>query len=292
MATVDAKDSGIYCIEHIPSGRTYIGSAVNFAGRWRMHRSTLRRGKHHSPYMQKVWDKYGEEEFVFRIIEKCSRERLIEREQHHLDTCKPVFNHCRVAGSSAGREASQEARAKMSAAHKGKPGRQWTEETRQKQREVQTGKKRSPEVRARLRERFRDQPPPTVSEDGRRRIAEAARGNRHCVGRVLSEETKAKISAALTGRKGKPISDDHKARISQANRGRKHSPEAIAKMRAAASGRVPPPLAEEARKKISAARMGNSHWKGRKHTSEAKARMRAAWEARRARSRGLEWQQL
>lgn len=292
MATVDANGSGIYCIEHISSGRTYIGSATNFAGRWRMHRSALRRGKHHSPYMQKVWSKYGEGEFVFRIIEECSRECLIEREQHYIDTLNPEFNHCRVAGSSAGRKASPEARLKMSAARKGKPGRPWTEETRQKQREVQTGKKRSPEVRARLRERCRDQPPPTVSEDGRRRTTEAARGNRHCVGRVVSDETKAKIAAALTGRKGSPASDERKARISQANRGRKHSPEAIEKMKAAAVGRVPPPMTEDVRKKISAARMGNCHWNGRKHTPEAIERMKTAWEARRAKIRGLEWQQL
>jgi hypothetical protein len=58
--------------------------------------------------------------------------------------------------------------------------------------------------------------------------------------RPKSEATKAKMSAAKMGNtyaRGRKLSDEHKAKIAKARTGKKHSPETIAKMSAAKKGK-------------------------------------------------------
>lgn len=78
--------AGVYSIAHTESGRIYVGSAVDLGGRWRRHRSKLRRGVHDNPILQAAWTKYGESAFVFAVLEFVSdRAVLREREQHWID---------------------------------------------------------------------------------------------------------------------------------------------------------------------------------------------------------------
>ena len=63
----------IYKIENTVNGNCYIGSSVNYKARWYTHKSSLRRGVHHSFILQKAWDKYGEDKFVFKVILICSK---------------------------------------------------------------------------------------------------------------------------------------------------------------------------------------------------------------------------
>lgn len=81
-----------------------------------------------------------------------------------------------------------------------------------------------------------------MSQAGRESISKAARGNKNCAGRVLSEETKAKISAALVGRVGTRL-------------GSKCSTETRAKMKAIALSRKP--MSEETKAKIRTSLLGN-----------------------------------
>ena len=59
--------SGIYLIENTVNGKVYVGSAVNFNERFRVHNYYLSRGSHHSPKLQYAWNKYGEKSFTFKI---------------------------------------------------------------------------------------------------------------------------------------------------------------------------------------------------------------------------------
>ena len=43
--------------------------------------------------------KYGLENFSLEILEYCSVENLLKREQHYLDMMKPEYNICKTAGS-------------------------------------------------------------------------------------------------------------------------------------------------------------------------------------------------
>ena len=51
-------DSVIYTIVCTANGRLYVGSALSFGVRKRIHLSDLNHGRHHSRHLQRAWDKY------------------------------------------------------------------------------------------------------------------------------------------------------------------------------------------------------------------------------------------
>jgi group I intron endonuclease len=82
MATYLQSTPGIYKITSMTSGKIYIGCASNIRTRINGHLYDLRRKKHNNNYLQKAWLKYGEENFVFEIIEKCDITELHVREHY------------------------------------------------------------------------------------------------------------------------------------------------------------------------------------------------------------------
>jgi len=224
---------GIYQIKNIINGKCYIGSAAHgFKQRWRLHRNQLRRGVHGNSYLQRAFDKYGEDAFEFSIIEVIKDTKdIIKREQWYLDTYIRWgldYNICKIAGSALGVKRSKEFCANIRARSKGK---KHSDEQREKNRIGHLGKKLSEETKAKL------------SVAGR--------------GRKLTEEHREKISKAHTGM---IFSDEHKAKLSAAkkgkipwNKGVSPSEETRAKYSAAKTGQV---LSDEHRAKISAANKG------------------------------------
>ena len=112
-----------------------------------------------------------------------------------------------------------------------------------------------------------------LSKETRAKISAAAKG------RKFSDETRAKIGAA---HKGKIVTEETKAKMSAANKGKKLSKETRAKMSAAKKN-----MSDETKAKIGAAKKGKKQSPehkakrmaaitGRKHTEEAKAKMSAA----------------
>lgn len=61
---------GIYKIINVVNNKFYVGSAVDFTRRKRIHWWNLRRGKHANKHLQAAWLKYGEESFKFLIVEE------------------------------------------------------------------------------------------------------------------------------------------------------------------------------------------------------------------------------
>lgn len=111
----------IYKITNIVTQQCYIGSAINFQKRKIKHLHHLRKGNHHSLYLQNAWNKYGESNFLFEVITKCPKEYLIKLEQWFIDTLKPVYNMTNIAGKNinTGRKLSDEHRDRISKARKG-----------------------------------------------------------------------------------------------------------------------------------------------------------------------------
>ena len=47
------RQSGIYCIENLISGKKYIGQSVNIQNRWNHHICELNKGIHYNDHLQK-----------------------------------------------------------------------------------------------------------------------------------------------------------------------------------------------------------------------------------------------
>src|SRR4051812_39883526 len=116
--------SAIYKIEHVNSGKCYVGSTGSLSKRWSQHRKSLEAGTHHSKRLQNAWTKYGGMAFVFYVIENVEDvSDLIHREQFWIDTLqshKNGYNISPTAGSPRGVKHTAETREKVSLAGKGR----------------------------------------------------------------------------------------------------------------------------------------------------------------------------
>lgn len=76
---------GIYKIINIINNKFYVGSAVHLGKRKSRHFSELRRGKHNNKHLQAAWNKYGEQAFIFVVLEYALEgEDLFEMENGWL----------------------------------------------------------------------------------------------------------------------------------------------------------------------------------------------------------------
>lgn len=80
------KKSGIYKITNLITERFYIGSSCDLVSRKYCHFWMLDNNNHDNKKLQNSYNKYGKENFKFEVIENCSKDKLIEREQYYLDT--------------------------------------------------------------------------------------------------------------------------------------------------------------------------------------------------------------
>jgi group I intron endonuclease len=82
---------GIYRIKNLINKKCYYGSSKNIEKRWKKHKNELRKNKHINVILQRAWNKYTEENFVFEIIEECEESALFEIEQKYLNLL-PEYN--------------------------------------------------------------------------------------------------------------------------------------------------------------------------------------------------------
>ncbi len=191
--------SGIYAILNLINSKYYIGSAVDFDERFRLHLLELNRNNHHNRHLQKAWNKHGQANFKFVILEECNADILLEREQFAIRGMDATnrhkgYNICAVSWNRLGVKASDETREKLRISH--------------------TGHKHSDETK--------------------KKMGLAHKGNTHNKGRKQTQEHKDAISNGLKGRIHSP---ETVAKIAASNRGRKASPEAKLRMSIAAKNR-------------------------------------------------------
>jgi len=105
-------DSGVYRIKCKENGKCYIGSSKRLHSRKLEHFNFLRSQKHHSKILQNAFNKYGEEQFVFDVIEYCEKD-LEVREQHYINTENSDYNVLKFAGRGLGYKHSLEDRQKI-----------------------------------------------------------------------------------------------------------------------------------------------------------------------------------
>ena len=138
------KIAGIYSLTNKTTNKKYIGQTVYLNGRKGDHLLNLRRNQHDNDYLQKAFNKYGEDEFIFEVLEVIEKlesgandkDRLTEREQYWMDyyncydrECGYNINPSAEVNYMSGKTHTEEARKKISEAAK---GRKMTEEDKER----------------------------------------------------------------------------------------------------------------------------------------------------------------
>lgn len=225
-----AKISGIYEIVNTLNGKRYVGSAVDLRLRRNQHVTRLRNGRHHSRYLQKAWDKYGEGAFEFRIILRCDRDDLLMEEQKQIDL-KSDYNMTKGAGSCLGRTLSDETRAKIAAAHLGRKHGPRSEEHRRNISAALKGKKKPAHVMealqsARLSYKFTEEDKASRSAgmkrayDEGRKSREKSAAHRERIAETLreksaDEEVRARLSAQASAAWGCVTQEERAERMAK-----------------------------------------------------------------------------
>lgn len=93
--------SGIYKILNTNNNKVYIGSSKEIEKRWKRHKTELKNNKHHSLKLQRAWNKENDPSvFEFSIVEECSVDQLMGREQEWIDNTQSYYkgyNCCKYA---------------------------------------------------------------------------------------------------------------------------------------------------------------------------------------------------
>lgn len=184
--------SGIYAILNVFNNKFYVGSSFDFKRRFSEHIRRMKINKHPNIHLQRTYNKFQINPFMFVVLEYCDPSQFINREQFYIDTLKPEYNLAPVAGSTLGYKQSDETKLKMSLAQK--------------------GKKLSDNHKEKLLASTRGKP---KSKEARLKMSIARRK------RITLPETKLKISLSLKNNKRKrdfnkwPHKDGHKCQCSE-----------------------------------------------------------------------------
>lgn len=220
----------IYRIRNTTNDKFYVGSTVNTKTRFTTHRSRLRRGKHHSAYLQAAWNKHGEANFAFEVLEELEDAALLQDAEDRWLVEHVGKKHCYNTGTRSG------------APWRGVP----------KEQHPSYGRKLTPAESAAISNSVRDLylNPAYQPRKGRKHDAEArakistrvqeavaaGRGGKF----IPTTETRRLMSEALKGNqnaKGHVRTAEHRHKLSDANKGntnflgRKHTEEAKTKLR-------------------------------------------------------------
>lgn len=127
------KVGGIYKITNLVNGKIYVGSTGRSLQRRKLeHFKDLRKGNHHNRHLQFSFNKYGESNFLFEVIEYIPKnnlstseykQTLLKAEQYWietLDSIKHGYNIRLTPESNLGLKMTSETSKKISKIHKGK----------------------------------------------------------------------------------------------------------------------------------------------------------------------------
>ena len=229
---------GIYKIENKINGKIYIGQSTNINKRLTNHKSLLRGNKHYNNHLQSAFNKYGEDNFIFEIIDICGIDELDALERLYINKyeCKHnEWGYNLEDGGHENKQLSEETKRKISKNHadfsgENNPnyGKKHSDETKAKIKNSLTGKKLSDETKAKISKRHKGK---KLSEEHKEKISNSHKGKKH------SEETRKKLSEY---KKGKKLSKETRIKMAKSRTGKKHSEETKNKIRDANKGENSP----------------------------------------------------
>lgn len=190
--------SGVYKITNLVNNKIYIGSSCKLKNRKREHFYGLKSNKHGNPRLQNSYNKYGEDNFSFEIIETCDLDSLLIREQYYIDILDPFFNICKVAGSTLGVRPSEESKAKLRASLRA-INHAPSDEARRKALEVTKGRKLPKESLEKRLETMSNWSEEQKAEH-RQKLSEGAKNrSRESLDKIAKGRWKAVIQLDLSG---------------------------------------------------------------------------------------------
>ena len=222
----------IYTLKNFVNGKIYVGQTNKPKKRLWEHFNAAKEGQKSLLYY--AIRKYGEENFVFKVIEDCEDEITNQKEEFwitHFDSFENGYN------STTGGDhykLSDEAKKKIGDHFRGK---HLSEEHKQKLRETNKGKKPPPHTEETLRKMsasMKGKNTAPKSEEHRRKLSEARRKWR------LTDEQKAAINANK-----KPVSEETRQKLSAVNKGRKRSEETKKRISESQKGKPRPSPSQE-----------------------------------------------
>jgi group I intron endonuclease len=183
----------IYRITNMINNKYYIGSAESFARREWQHRNDLKRGVHKNPHLQASWNKYGEDAFVFEVLEEISVDKTtfeVENTYLHAHVGLPeCYNiNTDAIGMRTGIAMSEASKQKISLSRTGKTAGAG---------HYRYGQTVSPDVRQKIGNTQRGVAKPERTEEHRRSLSIANAGNQNWLGKTHTEETKNKLRRAV-----------------------------------------------------------------------------------------------
>ena len=255
------------------TNKKYIGITKNFKERINAHYTVAKANKGH--YLHSAIRKYGKKNFKISIIDCADNwDELCEKEIYYIKKLKtkpPNGYNLTDGGARLGIKHSEESKVKMSKTRKKRIASGLivvSNETRKKMSKAQKGKKHSLKTRKKMSESQQKFKPEqrkrmlnrnkNMSQETKAKIS--AKISAAAKGRIISEETRMKLSIAATN----PPQERRDA-ISKAQKGNqyrlgiKHSKESRAKMSKSSSGKI---HTEETKRKISIA--SKKMWSERK----------------------------
>ncbi len=175
--------TGIYIITNLINGKRYIGQSIDIKRRFWDHRCVSHERNRHLRF---ALMKYGKENFKYEVLEECKEDELDEREKFYIEKLNPEYNVLEGGQSSRG-GMTDEIKAALSESGK----RQWenlpedrkkqivsnnlvgprkghpvSEDTREKLRKANIGKKQSDETIQKRKEAMRIKKENGWSRDG------------------------------------------------------------------------------------------------------------------------------
>lgn len=64
------KPAGVFQVRNTTNGKVLLGSSLNLEGPLNSHKFMLSIGSHRNEALQKEWNEYGAERFVFEVLEE------------------------------------------------------------------------------------------------------------------------------------------------------------------------------------------------------------------------------